>query len=199
MTTLAFSSFPKLSQWAIQTMMKSKSNSYSAGQKHYVHAFTHTYFYYFSFVHMVILSGGMAERHHIQKKDLYRREDNGRRCFLGDIISSIPGHYSYFAQGRVEEQADLRPILQLVLVLISLFYSIQLQNRLICTLFFSSSWCKSAYSSIRPGANQPIIQLALVQISLFFNSSWGKIAIALSNGRNSDPQEAARTFAFSSV
>ena len=45
------------------------------------------------------------------------------------------------------------------------------ENRLICTIFFNLSWCKSAYSSTRPGANQPILQLVLVQISQYFNSS----------------------------
>ena len=39
----------------------------------------------------------------------------------------------------------------------------------ICTLFFNSSWCKSAYSSTCPGANQLILQLVLVQ-----NSRHGK-------------------------
>ena len=34
------------------------------------------------------------------------------------------------------------------------------------------SWCKSTYSSNRPGANHPILQIVLVQIILFFKSSW---------------------------
>ena len=83
---------------------------------------------------------------------LYRRDGKGRRCSLGDSIASIPCR-----AGRVEEKADLHPILQLVLVQIS--------------LFFNSPWFKSAYSSTRPGSNQPILQLVLVQISLILCSS----------------------------
>ena len=49
------------------------------------------------------------------------------------------------------------------------------------------------------GANQPILQLVLVQISLFFISSWCKIASAARNLSNSIPQEAATTFAFHQV
>ena len=51
----------------------------------------------------------------------------------GDRITSIPCRASYFATKRVDEQADLHPILQLVLVQIS--------------LFFKSSWCKIASTS----------------------------------------------------
>ena len=114
---------------------------------------------------------------------------------------------------------------------LAILHQDELKNRLICTLFFNSSWCKSANSSTRPGANQPILQLVLVQISLFFNSSWYKSAYSSNrpvvyqpilqivlvqirqffksywcktacgarNWINSVPQEAATTFAFSSV
>ena len=55
------------------------------------------------------------------KKDIYRREGKGRRCFLGDRIASIPCQASYFVPGW-DEQADLHPILQIVLAKIRLFF-----------------------------------------------------------------------------
>ena len=64
-----------------------------------------------------------------QKKDLYRRECKGRRCFLGDRIVSLPCRASYFAPGRLEE-FDFHPILHFVLSQFS--------------LFVNSSWCKTA-------------------------------------------------------
>ena len=36
------------------------------------------------------------------------------------------------------------------LVALAILHKDELKNRLICTLFFNSSWCKSAYSSNRP-------------------------------------------------
>ena len=64
----------------------------------------------------------------------------GRRCCLGDWNDSIPCRASYFAQGWCEERDEFIP-------------------------FFISSWCKSSYSSYRPGAINPFLQVVLVQNS----------------------------------
>ena len=63
-----------------------------------------------------------------QKKDLFRREDKGRRCLLGDKIDSIPRLASYFALGRIEGQADL--------------HIEKWKNSEQISLFFNSSLCK---------------------------------------------------------
>ena len=39
-------------------------------------------------------------------EDLYRREDKGRRCYLGNITYSIPCPTSYFVPGRVEAKSS---------------------------------------------------------------------------------------------
>ena len=44
----------------------------------------------------------------VQKKDVYRSEGKGRRCFMGDRIASIPCHASYFGLIRIEEYADFK-------------------------------------------------------------------------------------------
>ena len=42
-----------------------------------------------------------------EKKDLYRSQGTGRRCYFGDRIYSISYHTNYFALGRYEEQDEL--------------------------------------------------------------------------------------------
>ena len=51
------------------------------------------------------------------------------------------------------------------LAALAIFHQVELKNRMICTLFFNSSWCQSDYSSTRPGANQTILQLVLLKNS----------------------------------
>ena len=73
-----------------------------------------------------------------QKKDLYRREVKGRRCFLQgtELIQFLARQL--FWPGRVEEQADLHPILQLVLTFSSvkiLFSTYDYQDRVLYCMY----------------------------------------------------------------